>query len=225
VVSPDAPLWLARHVWAPPLLFFVFSRFERIEGYELDPKRPYVLVMNHQSMLDIPVAFAFIPVDIRFVFKKILYWVPFLGWFVWRTKMVGVDRANPSQAYGSLAKAAARIRRGVTIIAYPEGTRSVDGTIGRFKRGVFVLAQGAGVPVVPIAIEGTGAVLPTNGFRIRPGVVRFVIGQPIETTAYGSSPEEIDRLRAAARDALIALHRTIGGRGGDPIEEESQRAA
>src|SRR5688572_14822466 len=138
---------MARNCWAPALLFGVFSDFEVLPGAKLDPKRAYVFVMNHQSMLDIPVAFAFIPMNVRFIFKKVLYWVPFLGWFVWRTKMVPVDRANPQQAYGSLSEGVRRVRDGISIIAYPEGTRSVAGEILKFKRGPFVLAQAAGVPM------------------------------------------------------------------------------
>lgn len=206
---------MARHCWAPPLLFAVFSEFEVVEGATLDPKGSYVFVMNHQSMLDIPVAFAFIPVNIRFVFKKILYWVPFLGWFLWRTKMVPVDRKNPSQAYGSLSEGVRRIRDGINIIAFPEGTRSTAGEILEFKRGPFVLAQAAKVPVVPIAVEGTGKVLPRSSFAIRPGKVRLKIGDPIETTGFGSTHREIDRLRQRARSTLIDLHREIGGAGGE----------
>lgn len=219
LVSSEVPLWLARHAWAPPLLWATFADYERLDGADLDPAKTYIFVMNHQSMLDIPVAFAFIPVNVRFVFKKILYLVPFLGWFIWRTKMIAVDRSRPSQAYGSLSKAAERIRDGVSIIAYPEGTRSTDGTIRKFKRGIFVLAQAAGVPVVPVALEGTGSVLPRSTFRIRPGVVRLKIGAPIETVEFGSSSAEINRLRERTREALIELHREIGGVGGETVSD------
>jgi 1-acyl-sn-glycerol-3-phosphate acyltransferase len=223
--SSELPLWMARHVWAPPLLFFVFSEFEVLEGAKLDPKRAYVFVMNHQSMLDIPIAFAFIPINIRFVFKKILYWVPFLGWFVWRTKMVPVDRKKPQQAYGSLSAGVRRLGEGISIIAYPEGTRSTAGEILKFKRGPFVLAQAAGVPVVPIAIDGTHKVLPRSGFKIRPGRVRFKIGEPIETKEFGTSHKEIDRLRARVRNAIIAMHVEMGGKGGEHVPEKEKSAA
>jgi 1-acyl-sn-glycerol-3-phosphate acyltransferase len=171
-------------------------------------------------MLDIPVAFAFIPINIRFIFKKILYWVPFLGWFIWRTKMVPVDRSNPQQAYVSLTEGVGRIRDGISIIAYPEGTRSVEGEILKFKRGPFVLAQAAGVPVVPVAVDGTGRVLPRSSFKIRPGKVRFKIGEPIETTEFGSSNREVDRLRTRVRDAVIALHAELRG----ALEKETSAA-
>jgi 1-acyl-sn-glycerol-3-phosphate acyltransferase len=202
---------MARHCWAPALLWAVFSEFEIVEGAKLDPNRAYVFVMNHQSMLDIPVAFAFIPMNIRFVFKKILYWVPFLGWFVWRTKMVPVDRKNPQQAYGSLSTGVRRIRDGVSIIAYPEGTRSTEGEILKFKRGPFVLAQAAGVPVVPVVVVGTGKVLPRSGFKIRPGKVRFQIGEPIETHEYGAGNREADRLRDHTREVMLGMQRSLAG--------------
>jgi 1-acyl-sn-glycerol-3-phosphate acyltransferase len=225
VFSAELPLWMARHCWAPALLFAVFSEYEVKQRATLDPDRAYVFVMNHQSMLDIPVAFAFIPVNIRFVFKKILYWVPFLGWFIWRTKMVPVDRKKPQQAYGSLSVGVRRIRDGISIIAYPEGTRSTKGEILKFKRGPFVLAQAAGVPVVPVTVEGTGKVLPRSGFKIRPGKVRLSIGEPIETTDFGSSNKEIDRLRRRVRDSMIEMHLELGGAGGPREKHREETSA
>ena len=219
--SPDLPLVMARNVWAPPLLWASGAKVKLMPGFEVDPNRTYIFIMNHQSMFDIPVAVRFVPVNMRFVLKKALLYVPFLNLYVWRTKMIWVDRSNPKQAYRSLQKAAQRIRDGISIIAYPEGTRRA-GPVRPFKRGVFVLAQASGVPIVPMAIEGSGDVLPKGGFRLRPANVRFVIGEPIETSGFGSSNAEIDRLRQTARKAVGALHQQIGGQG---VETSVQEAA
>ena len=150
--------------------------------------------------------------NMRFVLKKALLYVPFLNLYVWRTKMIWVDRSNPKQAYKSLKKAAKRIRDGISIIAYPEGTRRA-GPIRPFKRGVFVLAQASGVPIVPMAIEGSGDVLPKGTFRLRAAKVRFIVGEPIDTREFGDSHAEIDRLCQTAREAVGALHQRIGGAG------------
>lgn len=220
-LSPEWPLVMARRVWAPPILWATRARVVVEPGYVVDPDRTYIFIMNHQSMLDIPVAVRHVPVNMRFVLKKALLYVPFLNLYVWRTKMIWVDRGNPKQAYRSLQKAAQRIREGISIIAYPEGTRRA-GRVRPFKRGVFVLAQAAGVPIVPMAIEGSAAVLPKGSMRLRRAEIRFVIGEPIETSGFGSSAEEIDRLRQTARRAVGDLHASIGGGG---LEDSVRRAA
>ncbi len=210
--SSELPLIMARNIWAPPLLWASGARVKQVPGFVIDPEKTYIFIMNHQSMFDIPVAVRLVPVNMRFVLKKALLYVPFLNLYVWRTKMIWVDRSNPKQAYRSLQTAAKRIRDGISIIAYPEGTRR-KGPIRPFKRGVFVLAQASGVPIVPMAIEGSADVLPKGGFRLRPAEVRFVMGQPIETSEFGDSPEEIARLVRVARKAVGDLHEQIGGQG------------
>nr|AYC79482.1 hypothetical protein [uncultured bacterium] len=179
----------------------------------LDPHGPYVFVMNHQSMFDIAVAFSYIPVNLRFVAKKVLKSIPFLGWYMWRTGMVFVDRGNRGQALRSLRRAGAQVRAGATILAYPEGTRSTDGSVLPFKKGPFVVAIEAGVPVVPVAIDGSHKLLPRGGFNLRPGEVRLAIGEPIPTE--GLSQRDVEALIRKVRDALIDLHVTLGGLGGD----------
>jgi 1-acyl-sn-glycerol-3-phosphate acyltransferase len=213
LVSSSFPLVLARHCWAPGLAWASIARLELAPGPALDPKQPYVLVMNHTSMFDIVTAFALVPVNIRFVAKKVLKYVPFLGWYMWRTGMVFVDRKNRAQAVASLQAAGAQIRAGATVLAYAEGTRSADGTIMPFKKGPFVLAIQAQVPVVPIAIVGAHAVLPPGGFRLRPGQVRLSLGAPIPTA--GLVDADVEPLMQRVRDSLIDQHVAIGGPGGD----------
>ncbi len=207
-------LIMARHLWAPALIKFAGARFkcEPVPA-GIDWSQPYIFVMNHQSMIDIPCAFAAIPSNIRFVVKEELKLVPFIGWFVWLTGMVFVDRRKRSKAVLSLEKAGERIRSGATIIAYPEGTRSSDGKILPFKKGPFVLALTAGVPIIPVGIEGTWKVSPKEAlWRLRPADVRMKIGQPIITK--GRSPTERDQLLHEVRAAVIALNVELGGQGG-----------
>ncbi|OGR12423.1 MAG: acyltransferase, partial [Deltaproteobacteria bacterium RIFOXYB12_FULL_58_9] len=180
----------------------------------VDFTQPHIFVLNHQSMADICVGFVAIPVGLRFVAKKALAFVPFLGWYMWATGMVFVDRGNSRQAIRSLNKAGEQIRAGANIIAFPEGTRSTDGVIKPFKKGIFVVALNSGVPIVPVAIEGAHRVLPPGGLHLRPGLVRARIGRPIPTAGYTKADLEV--LVRDVRSNLIALHRDIGGAGGDP---------
>ena len=208
----SAPLVMARRCWAPALIRATGARYQVDAMPPIDFSVPHIFVMNHQSMLDIACAFASIPVNLRFVAKNVLKFVPFLGWFMWLTGMIFVDRSRGTQAVRSFAKAAVKIREGASIIVFPEGTRSRDGSILPFKRGPFALALQAGVAIVPVAIEGSGQVLGAGGFRLAPGLVRLRIGQPIATA--GRAAHERDQLRREVRLALIDLHREIGGAGG-----------
>jgi 1-acyl-sn-glycerol-3-phosphate acyltransferase len=210
----SVPLAMARRFWAPALIGVTGARY-RVEPLpSLDLSAPHIFVMNHQSMLDIACAFASIPVNLRFIAKDILKFVPFLGWYMWLTGMIFIDRSRGTRALRSLHKAAERIRGGASILVFAEGTRSRDGSILPFKGGPFLLALQAGVPIVPVAIDGSGKVLPTGGFTITPGEVRLKMGQPIPTA--GRPRGDRDRLMTEVRDALADLHRQIGGRGAAP---------
>ncbi len=212
--SQDIALVMARRLWAPPLIKMAGADFHLEPLPDIDWKQPHIFVMNHQSMLDIPCAFASLPTNIRFVAKEQLRWVPFLGWYIWMTGMVFIDRSRRNKAVASLERAGEKIRGGKSILAYPEGTRSPDGRVQPFKKGPFVLALAAGVPIVPVAIDGSGKVSGKyKVWRLRPAKVRMKVGRPIETK--GLKPEDRDRLMHDVRSAIIELHREIGGEGGD----------
>ncbi len=207
------PLAMARWLWAPPLISATGSRLVVEKLPDVDWSKPHIFVMNHQSAIDIPCAFAGLPANLRFVAKHTLKRVPFIGWYMWFTGMIFVNRKDRSQAVQSLRAAGERIRDGANILVYPEGTRSPDGSILPFKKGPFVLAVEARVPIIPVAIDGSGAVLPRTGFRIRPGLIRMKVGEPIPTAHLGA--DDRDALLRQTRDAIIRLHRELGGKGGD----------
>jgi 1-acyl-sn-glycerol-3-phosphate acyltransferase len=183
---------------------------------EVDWSKPHIFLMNHQSAFDIPVAFAVIPVNIRFIAKHVLKWIPFLGWYMAGTGMIFLNRSNRREAMRSLKLAGERIRAGSNILAFPEGTRSKDGRILPFKKGSFVLAVEAGVPIIPIAVEGTRGMLPKGSIRLRRHSLRVKVGQPISTA--GIKGAERETLMNQVRDVIIQLHRDIGGEGGVPEE-------
>jgi 1-acyl-sn-glycerol-3-phosphate acyltransferase len=206
----DVALVLARNVWAPGMLFWAGLRLRADPLPDVDWGKPHIFVMNHQSMMDIPCAFATLPANLRFVAKHTLALVPFLGWYMWMTGMIFINRSKRQKALESLERAGKRIRQGKSIIAFPEGTRSKDGRILPFKKGPFVLACEAGVPIIPIAADGAGKVMGPGSFTLRGGPVRLRVGQPIETQGVSR-----DELLQRVHSEMIRLHTSIGGAGGD----------
>ena len=147
----------------------------RVEGLENIPARTCLFAANHTSNADPPAIVGSIPRRIAILAKKSLFAIPIVGTAFRLAQFVPIDRANPEQAAASIEHAAEEMKKGLSLLIYPEGTRSPDGRLLRFRRGAFVLAIKAGVPVVPVACSGAHRVLPKNSYRIRPGevVVRF----------------------------------------------------
>lgn len=209
--DPRPALWTARYVWAPTLLGITGAKIH-IHGLEkVDLCKPHIFASNHQSTLDITAAFLALPIPLRFVAKKELFYIPFLGWYMWATQMIFVDRKKGKEAIKSLKRAGELIREGADIIAFPEGTRSDDGKVHPLKKGIFVVALEAGVPIIPLVIEGTRHVMPKNSFQIRPHDIHIAFGEPIETK--NLRYEDREALMIQTRDAMGALLQSIGGLG------------
>jgi 1-acyl-sn-glycerol-3-phosphate acyltransferase len=197
------PLRMAARCWAPGLLRGAGARLQ-VEGLErVDWTQPLVLVCNHQSVIDACALFRAVPTPLRFVLKQEMTRVPFVGWYARRMGMVFIERGSARSSPQRLRDAVALVRGGAQLCAFPEGTRSRDGSVGPFKGGVLQVAIAAGVPVVPVAISGSGAVLPAAGFRVRPGVIRLRFGTPIATS--GLAVEDRNALARQARAAVIDL--------------------
>ncbi len=212
-MNASASMWWVKKVWSPVLLWAGGAKLE-VDGLEhLQPDRPYIFVSNHQSTIDIPVLFVALPHDVRFVAKKALQYVPFLGWYMKWAKFVFVDRGNRKEAVASLERGAAQIRGGVSIITFPEGTRSERCEVLPFKKGAFSIAIKAGVPIIPVTIEGSGKLMPKNSWNISPGPIFVRVGKPIDVRPFGDDRE---RLIKAVRDVIIEQSVALGGRGGDP---------
>jgi 1-acyl-sn-glycerol-3-phosphate acyltransferase len=152
-----------------------------VEGLErLDPSRSYVFAANHQSIYDIPIVFASLPFQLRIIAKESLGRIPFMGWHLLRAGHVLVDRSNPGA--GVVKKMARLVAAGHSLIVFPEGTRSVNGVMGRFKRGSFVIALQAALPVVPITITGSRHVMTKGELTVRRGHVSVTVHEPVETS-------------------------------------------
>ena len=173
----------------------------RVKGLEnLDMNRNYVYVSNHASMFDIPAILAAVPDQIRILYKKELNWIPIFGWGLKYGSYIAIDRRRGADAMKSLEEAAERIRTGASALLYAEGTRTLDGKLQPFKRGAFNLAVRAGVPVVPLTINGSYALLPKRSIVVHPGEVELILERPIEIK--GSGKEEEMRLMAEVHAAI-----------------------
>jgi 1-acyl-sn-glycerol-3-phosphate acyltransferase len=158
----------------------------RIDGLEnIDNDRPQVFVANHSGLHDILSLSAHLPIQFRWVAKKSLFSVPFMGWHMGRSGYIPIDRDNPREAARSIIEAARIIRGGVYAIAFPEGTRSRTGDLGRFRSGAFALALRTGVPLVPITLEGSYRVIMPKTLQVNPGtIIRIRIDKPIDLSGY-----------------------------------------
>ncbi len=139
----------------------------------------FVYVSNHASMFDIPSVIAGIPDQIRLVYKKELEKIPIFGWGLKYGSYIGIDRGRGVEAQKSLDEAIETIRNGESVLLFAEGTRTLDGKLQPFKRGAFHIAVRAGVPVVPLTINGSFAILPKHSISINPGQVELILDPPI----------------------------------------------
>lgn len=174
----------------------------RVRGAANVPPGPAVYAANHSSTLDILIVFGYLPVDFRIVHKRSVAFIPILGWAIVLAGHVPIDRRHPFRARRSLARAAARIRSGTSLVVFPEGTRSPDGRVRRFKRGSFALALEAGVPVVPVSLVGVKDVVPRGIPSVRPGRVDVVVHPAIDVT--GRGPEEAEAMAEETRTIVEA---------------------
>jgi 1-acyl-sn-glycerol-3-phosphate acyltransferase len=147
-----------------------------VTGLEnVPPNETIIFCSNHPSAMDIPILFVSLPIQFRFVAKRSLFYVPFLGWHLWRSGHIPIEREHRRRAIRSLDQAAERIREGCPVVLFPEGTRPRTNRLGAFKKGSFYLAIKSGAPVIPITINGSRAVLRPDSLHIRPGVVEVKI--------------------------------------------------
>jgi len=180
------------------VIFWTFRMKVSVEGYEnLDSAKPYVFVSNHASMFDIPTVTVALKGNVNIVFKKELIYVPIWGWALRFGHFIMIDRSNPRKALASIERAAKSIRKGNSVILFPEGTRTLDGKLQPFKRGAFSLAAKAGVPVVPLTINGTFTIMPKGSFNVIPANISVIIGKPISSINSDGKDGEMKLMKKA----------------------------
>lgn len=196
--SGESVIWIGRR-WVSWILATCRVRVEALGLCNVEAAQPLVIMSNHQSLFDIPALVTTLPISWRFVAKRELTWIPFLGWALVMSGHIIIDRSHRQRAVASLERAAARVRAGTNVIIFPEGTRSRDGTLGEFKSGGFHLAAQAGVPILPVSISGSDRIERKGSLSIESGVIRVRYGTPIPTR--DRDPGELKR---AVREAIEA---------------------
>lgn len=186
-------------IWSRMILWTARVRLT-VRGVEnIRPGQSVVFCVNHQSHMDIPIVLVALPVQFRFLAKKQLFGIPFLGWHLRRSGQIPIDRENPRAAVKSLRAAAAQIQQGTPVVIFPEGGTSVDGVIHPFKGGGFVLATQSGVDVIPVTVRGSRHVLVPKTYHVRAGDVEVLIGKPISSQGISS-----DELAAHTYEVIVS---------------------
>lgn len=210
-------------VGCPLLLFTVISRNSdfiyrvgvfgarltiRLAGVQLEVcgrgkipgPRALVFMANHQSNCDPPAVIGLLP-PVLILVKEEFFRVPILGRAMRQRGFIAVDRKQREKSIRSMARAAEALRAGRSFLVFPEGTRSADGRLQPFKKGVFIMALKAAVPIVPVSISGSAKIMPKGRARVRPGKVRITFHAPITTA--GLSLDDIGELQAATRQSIL----------------------
>ena len=172
-----------------------------IQGREkILPRRTYVFLSNHQGNVDGPVLLHAIPRDWKALIKKEIMRLPVLSLVLKQVEFVPIERLNPKKAHAGIELGARMLTEGKSFVAFPEGTRSRDGRLGEFKKGVFVMAIKAQTSVVPITIVGSAQIQPPGKFALCPGCIRVIFHDPIPTE--GMKYEDRNGLVQRSRDAI-----------------------
>jgi 1-acyl-sn-glycerol-3-phosphate acyltransferase len=188
-------------IWSKSIVWAAGAKIELHGLDKIDFSKSYVFAGNHQSHIDVVSVFSILPLTVRYIAKKELFRIPIFGWAMAASGTIQVDRSNREKAIKSIEQAGESIRNGVSVILFPEGTRSDDGEIHAFKKGAFVLATKSGVPVVPISISGTRKILEKHSLKLKPGTVKIVISDPIESSNY--KLEEREKFANDVRQVII----------------------
>lgn len=188
--------------WGRMLLWIAGAKVKVVGLENVDPGRSYVVSPNHVSYMDTPVLLGHLPVNFRFMAKKGLFEIPFIGGHLKKAGHIAVPLDDPRAALKVLSTAGRAMKeRGLSVLVFPEGGRSADGELQPFKDGAAYLAIKGGVPILPVALIGIRDVLPMHSHHMRPGKVTMRIGRPLETEGLASAArvELTERLAAEIR--------------------------
>ncbi len=167
----------------------------KVEGAEfLNKDESYIYVTNHQSMFDIPILMQATPSNIRFIYKKSLTHIPLFGWAMYLSGYIPLDRTDARAAMKTLKDAAKRLVHGISLVIFPEGTRSEDGRLGEFKRGTFILADGSNAKIVVGTIIDSYKILSKGKLLINGGHVRVIFSKPMEYKKHKEFLQEIKQI-------------------------------
>jgi len=191
--------WCARN-WCRLIATTAGARVRVHGAHHVRKGVSYVFLSTHQSLMDIPAMLGYLPAQLRIAAKKSLFRIPFMGWHLTRAGHIPIDRSSTQNAVASMQKAAGYLRNGVCAFVFPEGTRSRDGYLHRFKKGGFKLAIQAQAPIIPISIIGSRQSLPADEMAFRPAQMEMYIDEPIPTT--GLTNADIENLMATVYERM-----------------------
>ncbi|MCU0580190.1 MAG: 1-acyl-sn-glycerol-3-phosphate acyltransferase [Desulfobacterota bacterium] len=169
--------------WSHINIYLAFCRVSVLGMENIDRRRTYVVLSNHQSLFDVWVLIAYLPLQLRWVIKNEIRKMPVFGYALERMGHIYVDRDRGSSVVQGIERAVRKVKEGTSVVFFPEGTRSEDGRLGKFRRGGFVLAQKTGYPILPITINGSRFVLPKNTLDLMPGKIEIHIKPSIEDSS------------------------------------------
>lgn len=206
LTNPRTTSFICGTIWAR-LNGYVTPIQVRVKGRDNVVKtQSYVIVANHQSQYDIFVIYGWLGIDFKWVMKQELRKIPGLGIGCEKVGHIFIDRSNHEKAVASLQEAKEKIVNGTSVIFFPEGTRSKDGSLRPFKKGAFKMAIDLKLPILPITIIGTKEILPTNSIDLFPGKALMMIHKPIDTTGYTDA--NLDELAELTRRVIESgLHK------------------
>ena len=187
--------------WAKIILRVCGVKVKVVGLENVEKHVPYVYMTNHQSYFDIFALLAFIPSDFKFILKQELMKIPILGFSMRKAGYIAIDREDPRRAVRSLNEAARRIKRGASVVIFPEGTRSPDGVLQPFRPGGFHLALKSGCEIVPVAITGSFRIVPKGSLKINKGRFALSLGKPISVSPY--SKKNMELLMNRVREAML----------------------
>jgi 1-acyl-sn-glycerol-3-phosphate acyltransferase len=189
-------------VWAWCLAWVTWVRVRVEDRQHARPGQSYVIMCNHQGAYDILALYGFLGREFRWVIKQELRKVPFLGWGCAAIGHIFVDRRNSTRAIAALEAAKPRLVGGISVLFFPEGTRSVDGRLLPFKKGGFAMARQLALPILPVSIAGSNRILPKSCYFPRPGTVRVRFHPPIDPADVPDDAALIAGVRAAIESGL-----------------------
>ncbi|MEK6796133.1 MAG: lysophospholipid acyltransferase family protein [Spirochaetota bacterium] len=188
-------------------LFFLISGSSiTVDGLEnFDRKKAHIIMMNHQGAFDIFLLFAVLPGQFRWLSKDTYFKIPVLGWFMTLSGYVSIVREKKKSAYESMLAAGVRLKENRSIAIFPEGTRSHDGEVQRFKPGILILTENyPAVPILPVVIHGTTHIMKKGSFAIKPSHVHVEILPPFDINAvHGDRNAKISALERLMRDKHV----------------------
>jgi len=180
----------------------------RVEGLEQIPGQgPYVFMANHQGSYDIFALLGHLPFQFKWLAKKEMFSIPILGLAMKATGYIFIDREGTRETVKAMNNAAEKIREGMSVVIFPEGSRSPDGSIQPFKKGGFTLAIKSKVPIVPIAIKGSGEIIRKGTLRVYPGSITIRVDRPVETK--GCTMKNREALMGQLHDVILKNFRLI----------------